>query len=50
MERFVNPDLSGSSHFLVKKMVVCSVSMRKNRVVTKIFINWQIERKYNPFR
>jgi hypothetical protein len=50
MERKFNHDLSGSSHFLVKKMVVCGVSVRKKRVVTKIFINWQIERKYNPFR
>jgi hypothetical protein len=50
MERFVNPALLKSSHFPVKKRVVCSDSMRENRVVTKIFINSQIEKKYNPFR
>jgi hypothetical protein len=50
MERFVNPVLLRSSHFPVKKMMVYSDSMRENAVATKIFINWQIKRKYNPFR
>jgi len=31
-------------------MMVVYDSMLKNRVATKIFINWQIERRYNPFR
>jgi hypothetical protein len=39
MDRFVNPDLPGSSHFPVKKMMVWYDSMPKNRVATKIFIN-----------
>ena len=50
MERFVNPVLLRSSHFPVKKMMICSDSMRENAVATKIFINSQIEKKYNPFR
>jgi hypothetical protein len=50
MERFVNPALLKSSHFPAKKRVVCSDSMLENRVATKIFINSQIEKKYNPFR
>jgi hypothetical protein len=50
MERFVNPVLTGSSHFPVKKRMVYSDSMRENPVATKIFINSQIEKKYNPFR
>lgn len=50
MERFVNPVLLGSSQFSGKKMVVWYVSRPENPVATKIFINSQIERKYNPFR
>ena len=50
MERFDNPVLTGSSHFPVKKWMVCSDSVRENPVATKIFINSQIEKKYNPFR
>ena len=50
MDRFVNPALLRSSHFPVKKMMVYSDSMRENPVATKIFINSQIEKKYNPFR
>jgi hypothetical protein len=50
MERFVNPVLTGSSHFPAKKMMVWYDSMAENPVVTKIFINSQIEKKYNPFR
>jgi hypothetical protein len=50
MERFDYPLLSGSSHFAVKKWMVYTDSMRENPIATKIFINWQIEKKYNPFR
>ena len=50
MERFVNPVLTGSSHFPAKKMFVWYDSMAEIPVVTKIFINSQIEKKYNPFR
>jgi hypothetical protein len=50
MYRFDYPLLSGSSHFPVKKMMVWYDSMRENPVATKIFINSQIEKKYNPFR
>jgi hypothetical protein len=50
MYRFVNPVLFKSGHFPAKKMLVCSDSMPKKPVATKIFINSQIEKKYNPFR
>jgi hypothetical protein len=50
MDRFVNPFLLRSSHFPAKKMMICSDSMAENPVATKIFINSQIEKKYNPFR
>jgi hypothetical protein len=50
MDRFVNQVLVKSSHFPAKKMMVYSDSMPKNTVATKIFINSQIEKKYNPFR
>jgi hypothetical protein len=50
MNRFDYPLLSGSSHFSVKKMMVWYDSMAENPVATKIFINSQIEKKYNPFR
>jgi hypothetical protein len=50
MERFDNPVLTGSSHFPAKKMMVWYDSMAENPVATKIFINSQIEKKYNPFR
>jgi hypothetical protein len=39
MERYVNPVLTGSSHFSGKKMMVWYDSMPKNPVATKIFIN-----------
>ena len=50
MKRFVNPVLLRSSHFAGKKMMVWCYSVPENPVATKIFINSQIERKYNPFR
>jgi len=50
MDRFVNPVLFKSSHFPAKKIMVCIDSMPKKPVATKIFINSQIEKKYNPFR
>jgi len=39
MERFVNHDLTKSSHFPAKKMMVWYDSMLEKPVATKIFIN-----------
>jgi hypothetical protein len=49
-KRFVYPVLLGSNHFTGKKVMVWCVSMREKPFATKIFINSQIEKKYNPFR
>jgi hypothetical protein len=45
-----NAFLTGSGRFSVKKVVVYSDSMSQMSIATKIFINYQIKRKYNPFR
>ncbi len=50
MEPFVNLFLRKSNHFSAKKMMIWYVSRLEKPVATKIFINSQIERKYNPFR
>lgn len=50
IEPFVNLVLTGISHYPAKKRMVWYDSMAENPVATKIFINSQIERKYNPFR
>ncbi len=45
-----NAFLSGSGRFCAKKVVVYSDSVPQMGIATKIFINYQIKRKYNPFR
>jgi len=50
MERFDNPLLFVCGHFPWEKVKVCNDSAPQNAILTKIFINCQIKRKYNPFR
>ena len=47
---FDNPFLHGQWPFAMKKVVVMCISGPQNAIATKIFINRQIKRKYNPFR
>jgi len=48
--RFFTLDLTGSGQYSAKKVLIGCVSRPEKPVATKIFINSQIERKYNPFR
>jgi len=47
---FDNPFLRNYWQFALNKVLVYPVSMPQNAIATKIFINRENKRKYNPFR